>query len=250
MRISSWGPRPAASVAERRAHRYLARGLPPGVAGRRRAAFLGAGPGALAQRDRHLRRPALVPARRDGAHRHAPRSAGRERQRVRPRRARRARGQAAELSQALRRLARGDRRRGAHLHRLARPPRSARARAPGAVAARTRAASAGRCRSTRSAATGRSGCALPSPAQARRGGRPAARRPAAPACRSPGSATRPPATPTTASSSCSACRRAKLGVGAGGEPCRHSPCDTARPPRPGLATPRPPAGRVGPARPV
>ena len=70
----------------------------------------------------------------------------------------RSRPSLAALHPALRRLARRHRRRGADLHRAARPPR-ARARWSAASARAGPATCAGRCRSTRSAAGARCGCA-------------------------------------------------------------------------------------------
>ena len=91
--------------------------------------------------------------------------------------------------------------------------------------AAARGACAGRCRSTRSAATARSGCARPRAASRRgvegallRAGR-AARRAGQLGARRGDRQLRPPRVRAARAA------RAKLGVGAGGEPCRHMPCD-------------------------
>ena len=130
------------------------------------------------------------------------------------------------IEPGLRRLAGGHRRGGARLHRLARPPRGARARTPRARAHGAQAAlqwalsldEVGRDRPfwLRSPVSG------PRP---RRRGRAARRRRARGTSRSAGCATRSTGNSDHREFQLLGLPAAKLGVGAGGEPCRHMACD-------------------------
>ena len=173
--------------------------------------------------------PRTLPADRDGPHRLGPGRARRQRQRLRPRRAGRAGAAGCRrigpgcdvwlvATGAEERLYTGS---PDHLGALA---LARRARARGGRKRLRFALSLDEVGRDRPFWL-RSPAGSPRPAG---GGRAAARRPRAHACPCAGCATRAPATPTTASSSCSACPAAKLGVGAGGEPCRHLPCDRPR----------------------
>ena len=123
------GSRPAASDAELRAHRYVARRFGRGAGGHAhplRRAEPRQRP--VAQRRRRIRRAAPLPEDRHGAHRQRPGGPGRGRQRVGRRRSRRT-GSAARSDPSVRRRVAGrDRRRGAPLHRPGRPSRRASAR--------------------------------------------------------------------------------------------------------------------------
>ena len=119
------GPRPAGSAAERRAHqrvaaRFRAAGLRVGYRALHRARQ-----GHLARRDRHPRRARALPGHRDGARRQRPARARRRRQRLGRRHDRRPRARRSPTAPApaCDIVARGDRLRGAALHRAARPPR-------------------------------------------------------------------------------------------------------------------------------
>ena len=225
---SAWrtpGPAPAASRAEARAHALVKRIFTRAGLQRGGPALPRAGQGPLAQRDRRLRHAGPLPADRDGAHRlHA---------RARPGANDNASGvgvlaalapPAAALEAVVRRLAGGHRRRGARLHRLARPPRragAARAGRAGTAAALGAVARRGRPRAGLLAA-------VVGARRAPRGrGRDAHRGPARQGARVRWVRDEGSGNSDHREFQLAGLPAAKLGVGARGEPCRHMPCDRA-----------------------
>ena len=192
----------------------------------RSAGARGAGTRLVAQRDRRVRHHRVLPAHRDGPRRHDAERARRERQRLRASRwwpsspvASSGSGPPATSGSWPPAPRSGSTR--------ARRTTSVRSRSPAGCARGGRARSTGRSRSTRSAATGRSGCARLHPASAPAVEGPLLAPPGARGCPSAGSPTRGRATPTTASSSCSACRQRSSASGPAASPAATAPATGA-----------------------